>query len=98
MDLNIQEIYDALLAGEEVVALVPVYEVANFRTKLYRLKKKQEDQMVGIEIMSNSELQQLSFTTKEWEDDYEFVEVTLKLKPRPRNTTFTILSRKAATE
>lgn len=100
--LDIPALYNALAAGEEITILISSLELPNFKTKLYRVKKLQEDQLVGLEIMAEKEIKQLTFQFKphviqepdqEQDQQVELLEVTMKLVPRPRHTTYTIIKR-----
>ena len=91
MELNPSTILNELMTGEELTILLPVAELANFKTKLYRLKRAQEEQLVGLEMLSEADIKQLSFSTFPSEDHPGFLEVTMKMTGRPRNTTYVIL-------
>lgn len=96
MQLNLHTILNELLAEQELTLLLAIEELPAFKTKLYALKKTQEDQLIGLEMLSEGDIKQLSFSTFPSEDQPPFLEVTLRLTARPRNLTYTIL-RKVST-
>ena len=79
MTAKLSDIYNLLLAGKTVaVSLGTETEVENFRTSIYRFKRQQDKEMLGLEMMDAKQRLTFSVQKEMFEDDKHLWTVTLK--------------------
>lgn len=81
--LSVLDVYNLLFAGKTLqMYFADDKEANNFRTSLYRIKRHQEDQMLAVDLMTESDIQAVSFKVQKSLFDGEPLTVTLSLAER----------------